>query len=433
MLRTLSLFISTQLSILAVEGELSSTPHESMVIGPNGLANMSELPLPEDDRAAVIAQSEVPVRQKGVQFSQQPSFLTLVLSYAFSPHALVLVAIIDVVVVWLIGNLAWRQRQIGKEDEQRRIRDPKKRAQHHWGLVRMAVLLAAGSTPEGESNRWQTFTKLRRRRKCTIMQNRFDMKGVLTWASGFILVPLTLALIAFSSYQFFASGLSTFQLGPSGSAAVSTLAYAFLCGTLYNYCMATISRAQPAKVHGDCHSGSQKRCFKCPDTPFKPPRTHHCKICRSCVPKMDHHCPWIHNCVGQHNYHNFFLFLVFLACTALLFSIGLVPKGIQAVLYFIGYSAFSPERPLEVIAGSVISVVVFLALTSFASFHSVLLLTNQTTIEYLKNGKARRKAKEAGVPFKSEYDQGWQANILAVFTAQGRALPHPCVATPPYP
>jgi len=142
---------------------------------------------------------------------------------------------------------------------------------------------------------------------------------------------------------------------------------------------------------------------------------------------MDHHCPWIHNCVGQHNYHHFFLFLVFLACTGLFFSIGLAPQGIQAILYFTGYSAFVPERPLEVIAASIISVLVFISLTSFSAFHGVLLWTNQTTIEYLKNGPARRKAKKLGVPFKSEYDQGWQANILAVFTAQGRMQAHGAV------
>lgn len=437
MLRELALSVSINLFIVAVEGEFSAPPHESMVIGPNGLANISEL---DDDRAAFITKPEVSFRPQGVQFAQRQSFFTIVISYAFSPYALALVGIIDVVIVWLVGNLAWRQRQIKKEDEHRRISDPVARSRHHWALVRTAVLLAARASSEGELNRWQTFTKLRRRRKCTIMQNRFDVKGVLTWASGFVLVPLTLALIAFDAYQFFVSGLPWFQLGPSGTAALSTLSYALICGILYNYFMAAIARPKTSNLdgecqpcHSECQGSNHKRCFKCPGTPFKPRRTHHCKICRSCVPKMDHHCPWIHNCVGQHNYHNFLLFLFFLACTALLFSVGLVPQGIQAVLYFVGYSGFAPDRPIEVIAGSVISVVVFVALTSFSVFHGLLLWTNQTTIEYLKNGAARRKAQQAGVPFKSEYDQGWQANIRAVFTAKGRALPHLCASPPAYP
>jgi len=427
MLLRLALLISTNLLVLGHDGEFSSPvpDHESMVVGPEGLANISEL---AEDEQAAVPETVVPVRPQGAQaqFIQGPSFLNLFMSYAFSPYTLFLVGVVDVVVVWLIGNIAWRQRQISQEDKQRRIVDPVKRARHHWALVRTAVLLAAKASPDGELNRWQTVTKLRRRRRNTIMRNRMDMKGVLTWAAGFVLVPLTLALIAFDAYEFFTCGLPWFGLGPSGTAALSTLAYALLSGIVYNYFMAVISRARPPPLEpqGGCDFTDCKRCFKCPGTPCKPARTHHCKICKSCVAKMDHHCPWIHNCVGQHNYHNFFLFLVFLACTALLFSIGLVPQGIQSLVYFAGYSAFVPEKPIEVIAGSVVSILVLIALTSFSGFHSVLLWTNQTTIEYMKNGPARRTAKKLGVPFKSEYDQGWQANIQAVFTAQGRAQAH---------
>lgn len=414
--------ISNNLLFLTVVGEVSP-PHGTVVVGPNGLANMSDLQ--EDDRPGV-AETEVPLtspKDVQVSISQGESFLALLMSYVFSIHALVLVGIIDVIVVWLVGNLAWRQRQITKEDNQRRIVDSRERAKHHWALLRTYVLLAAKAEPNGELNSWQTVAKLRRRRKCTILSKRMDMKGVLTWASGFVLVPLVLALTIFDAYAFFTWGLPTlvsFGLGPSGVAALSTVAYALLCGIMYNYSMAIITRPSPAKAYEE---GSKcKRCFKCPDCPCKPARTHHCSICKRCVAKMDHHCPWIHNCVGQHNYHYFFLFLVLLACTALLFSIGLVPRGIQAILYFTGYSPIVPESPLEVLAGCVISILVLISLGFFASFHAVLLCTNQTTIEYLNNRQARSNAQKLGIPFKSEYDQGWKTNIQAVFTAHGRAL-----------
>ncbi|QQP35382.1 Palmitoyltransferase, partial [Caligus rogercresseyi] len=49
-------------------------------------------------------------------------------------------------------------------------------------------------------------------------------------------------------------------------------------------------------------------CKKCINP--KPPRTHHCSVCDSCVLKMDHHCPWLNNCVGHYNHRYFFLYMV---------------------------------------------------------------------------------------------------------------------------
>jgi len=51
-------------------------------------------------------------------------------------------------------------------------------------------------------------------------------------------------------------------------------------------------------------------CKKCISP--KPPRTHHCSVCNTCVLKMDHHCPWLNNCVGFYNHRHFFLYMVFM-------------------------------------------------------------------------------------------------------------------------
>jgi len=35
-------------------------------------------------------------------------------------------------------------------------------------------------------------------------------------------------------------------------------------------------------------------CMKCET--YRPPRAHHCRICRRCIRRMDHHCPWSVSC-----------------------------------------------------------------------------------------------------------------------------------------
>jgi hypothetical protein len=50
-------------------------------------------------------------------------------------------------------------------------------------------------------------------------------------------------------------------------------------------------------------------CSQCQT--FKPPLTHHCRICNRCISKMDHHCPWMNNCIGVANMKHFILFLIY--------------------------------------------------------------------------------------------------------------------------
>jgi ribosomal protein L40E len=78
----------------------------------------------------------------------------------------------------------------------------------------------------------------------------------------------------------------------------------------------------------DLHAGQKMSkdngwtvCMKCET--YRPPRAHHCRICRRCIRRMDHHCPWINNCVGEIN-QKFFIQFLFYVGIASLYSISLV-------------------------------------------------------------------------------------------------------------
>ena len=38
---------------------------------------------------------------------------------------------------------------------------------------------------------------------------------------------------------------------------------------------------------------SHSMCGQCQT--FKPPGSHHCRICNRCISRMDHHCPWMNS------------------------------------------------------------------------------------------------------------------------------------------
>lgn len=43
---------------------------------------------------------------------------------------------------------------------------------------------------------------------------------------------------------------------------------------------------------------------------YKPPNSHHCRICNRCISKMDHHCPWMNNCIGAGNFSKLNAFII---------------------------------------------------------------------------------------------------------------------------
>lgn len=164
---------------------------------------------------------------------------------------------------------------------------------------------------------------------------------------------------------------------------------------------------------------SANQCKKCQLA--KPPRAHHCSVCNKCVLKMDHHCPFVGNCIGLRNYRFFLGFLLwtslstsYLSVLSLLIllrtyspseyldlflqmrfaailhgradespSIQLLrfyPVGsINSFLFGLFNSEYHFIATIWLLSSSV-----FFAVSVFLVCHIYLLLTGQTTLEFLQ-------------------------------------------------
>jgi len=149
-------------------------------------------------------------------------------------------------------------------------------------------------------------------------------------------------------------------------------------------------------------SGGRRFCKWC--SKYKPDRVHHCRICKSCVLRMDHHCPWIANCVGYRN-HKYFLLLVFYAVLNSHFIVYTLSESVSRVL--VEETTF--EVRAQVIFGMTLASMMVFIVTAFLAFHVWLVTRNTTTIEFCE--KRLLRPENRGY---SSYDIGPMENIKSV-------------------
>lgn len=148
-------------------------------------------------------------------------------------------------------------------------------------------------------------------------------------------------------------------------------------------------------------TGERRHCKWC--AMYKPDRCHHCRVCRTCILKMDHHCPWIINCVGFNNYKYFYLLLLYscISCWYMAFTmLRSVKNATEPTTEFTSMFLLFFCETMLLFMGT--------AVTLFFLFHSWLVAQAMTTIEYCE------KKIKPGVRFDSQYNRGLYENFVAV-------------------
>lgn len=145
--------------------------------------------------------------------------------------------------------------------------------------------------------------------------------------------------------------------------------------------------------------GNVRHCISC--AKIKPDRCHHCRLCDSCVLKMDHHCPWIANCVGYNNYKYFFLLVNYGLAGLLLF----VCTFWESVVIILHDEESSVWLCLTVVVAYSLGSLLTLVLTGFWVFHIYLVSYSMTTIEFCEK---RRKWTDKASPYTQSLYKSWQ-------------------------
>jgi len=163
------------------------------------------------------------------------------------------------------------------------------------------------------------------------------------------------------------------------------------------------------QLHESKQTGERRFCKWC--NGYKPDRCHHCRVCKSCILRMDHHCPWIANCVGFRN-HKYFFLLVFYALLTCGFIIWTMSASLYAVLFV---EETLPMHRFLLVFGMTLTCIMTVLLFFFFVFHVRLMFVATTTIEFCEKRQKYTAKNAAAMP---NYDLGICQNLKAVLGPQ---------------
>jgi len=133
----------------------------------------------------------------------------------------------------------------------------------------------------------------------------------------------------------------------------------------------------------------ERHCNECKI--IRPRRGKHCKHCDHCVEVFDHHCPYAGVCIGNGNY----LFFCLLLLSGIISStyVSVFSGWFLKENWPVGGNTWARLKyPLIVaLALAVISTSIFLLITYLSLYHVFIVVKGQTTNEWIKNSRSRKK------------------------------------------
>ncbi|XP_048254354.1 palmitoyltransferase ZDHHC3-like [Haliotis rufescens] len=159
----------------------------------------------------------------------------------------------------------------------------------------------------------------------------------------------------------------------------------------------------------DMHSGKQTKCsgdgwtvcMKCET--YRPPRAHHCRVCRRCIRRMDHHCPWINNCVGEFNQKFFIQFLFYVGMSSV-YAVTMV-----IVAWIVDPTPVESIRHIKLLHSIILvieSILFGLFVIAIGCDQISSILNDETAVEHVKREGPRRQKKSTMALFQEVFGRG---------------------------
>lgn len=166
-------------------------------------------------------------------------------------------------------------------------------------------------------------------------------------------------------------------------------------------------------------------CYDCNRT--RPPRCHHCPVCRTCVLKRDHHCFFAGACIGYRNHRFFYVFLIWAWLSCIYATLHGFPYiawylwqdmsyfdvffPITIMRFILGYQSFLPALTVTTLTLLLYFDVITI---TFIYAHTCLIAWGLTSFEkaYLKSSLELKDTRSLQQKIQAVFGSYWALSII---------------------